>query len=114
FLWTARTVKANVSGYATSGIRWYQIDLSGWPDSLTFAQTALYSTNGAWQFYPAIAVDSANNMILVFGRSSATEFPSIYYTWRLATDPPNTLRDSVPLKSGGATLVTTGMTSEIG
>ena len=35
-------------------------------------------------------------------RSSASEFPSAYYTARLASDPPNTLQASALLKAGVA------------
>ncbi|MFL6212032.1 MAG: Calx-beta domain-containing protein [Pyrinomonadaceae bacterium] len=58
----------------------------------------LYGADGAYYFYPSIATDSADNIVLVFVRSSATEFGSIRYTGRLTTDA--TIQDSASLKDG--------------
>jgi hypothetical protein len=58
----------------------------------------LYGADGAYYFYPSIATDSADNIVLVFVRSSASEFGSIRYTGRLTTDA--TMQDSASLKDG--------------
>ena len=49
-------------------------------------------------------VDSSNNMVLSLAQSSAIEFPSLYYTGRLSTDPPNTLRPLALLRAGTSTV----------
>jgi hypothetical protein len=79
--------------------------VTGWPQSTAFVQNAILPPAGASQYYPAMSTDSADNMILVFARSSSTEFASIYYTGRMVNDPLNTVRDSNSLKMGGATVV---------
>jgi hypothetical protein len=45
-------------------------------------------------------VDAANNVAMVYTRSSRTEFPSAYYTGRLVTDQPRTFRRGMVLKAG--------------
>lgn len=44
--------------------------------------------------------DIHGNMIMVFNRSGADEFASIYYTGRAATDASGTLQNSTLLKAG--------------
>ncbi len=43
-------------------------------------------------------VDGQGNMMMVFNRTSETEFPAARFTGRLSTDLPGTLHSSVPLK----------------
>lgn len=43
-------------------------------------------------------------MVIVFAASGKTEFPSLYFAGRLASDPPSTLRSRVLLKAGNSSL----------
>jgi len=45
-------------------------------------------------------VDGNGSLGIAMNRMSATEYPSIYVTGRLATDPPNTLRPLVKAVEG--------------
>lgn len=51
---------------------------------------------------PACCPDNNGNMTMVFSRSGKTEFGSILYTGRRATDPLGTLQASAVLKAGTA------------
>lgn len=104
FLWATQSVARNFGSGSVSAIRWVQIDTSAWPNSVSFTQDSVLGIDGVWHFYPDITVDALNNVTIVFGRSSVSEFASVYYTGRLSTDPPNTLRPSILLKAGTATL----------
>ena len=57
-----------------------------------------YGADGANYFFPAIATDSADNIVLVFVRSGAGEFGGIRYTGRRTADTQ--LQDSALLKAG--------------
>jgi hypothetical protein len=103
-LWAAIPAGKNFGSGEVSAIRWTQIDVSAWPDAVSLVQHGTFGADGIWHFAPAIMVDASNNFAMVYARSSPTEFASAYYTGRLATDPPNTLRPGKLLKAGTATL----------
>jgi hypothetical protein len=71
-----------------SGIRWYELRS---PDNNpTIYQQGTYApglTDQIHRWMGSIAMDGSGNMALGYSASSATLFPSIRYTGRLATDP---------------------------
>ncbi len=71
-------------------------------DSLTVDQDFDFGTNGGYYYYPGVTLDSGDNLISVFSGSSASEFPSVYASGRLASDPLNTLQPPVLIKAGEA------------
>jgi len=103
-LWTIRTVARTAGSTVVSAIEWTQIDVTSWPATPTLAQDAVMSMNDTFEYYATLAVDLINNVVLVFGRSSFTEFPSLYVTGRLHGDAVNTLRPSMLLEAGTASL----------
>ena len=54
----------------------------------------------SYYYFPAIALDSAENLTTIFSRSSSAESAGLRYASRLASDPVNTLQGSVLLKAG--------------
>jgi hypothetical protein len=58
-----------------------------------------FGADGYWYYFPTIIADAHQNAAITFSRSSLTENPGAYMTWRLATDPPG-LRPSVLLQPG--------------
>lgn len=87
-----------------AAVRWVEIDVSNWPSPPRIVQESVFGAEGAWLISPAMAVDESGNVAIVHGRTSGEEFPSVYYTGRLASDPLNTLRTSSLLKAGVASL----------
>ena len=55
----------------------------------------------SYLFYPALSLHQGN-LVLVFGESSQTVFPTLLATGRLATDPASTLKSAVIIHSGTA------------
>ncbi len=53
-------------------------------------------------FYPSVSVDSSNNIVIVFGSSSSTNYPSLYVTGQLSTMPAITLATPLTLAKGTA------------
>ena len=107
-LWNARGVSANFGSGNVAAIRWFQIDVSQWPASVSVVQDSMFGTDGIWSFFPAIMVDRSNNVAIVYNRASASEFGSVYYTGRLSTDPHNSLRPASLLKAGNIALAAFG------
>ncbi|MFM9903959.1 MAG: carboxypeptidase regulatory-like domain-containing protein [Pyrinomonadaceae bacterium] len=93
-LWAPHTVRrGNTSGLAAP--RWYQVNVTGGAVNLSLPQAATWDPDAANvinRFMPSLAVDRAGNMALGYTTSftGATDFPSIKYAGRLATDPVNT------------------------
>ncbi len=52
---------------------------------------------GIHTFFPAIMVNAAGGVKVVFAMSSPTTFPGVYYTGRSATDPPGMM--SAPIRA---------------
>src|SRR5262249_12299917 len=77
-----------------SAIHWLQINAR----SSTVIQQGLYGKAHFHYFCPAIMPDREANLVMVFNRAGETEFPSIRYTGRLASDEPSSLRASAPLQ----------------
>src|SRR3989454_4674945 len=57
---------------------------------------------GAYVFYPALSTDSSNNLVLLYGHSSLSLFPTLEVTGQLATMVSATLAASVLLIAGTA------------
>jgi hypothetical protein len=79
-----------------SCVRWYQIN----PSLGTRMQEGNYGSPGSYYFYPAIAPDASQNAVIVFNRSSSSEFASTYYTGRRNSHTLNLLQASVRLRAG--------------
>ena len=94
-LWTTHTV--DVGGTATA--RWYEITTTG--SSYSLRQTGNISpASGAHTFMPGIAVDVDGNMGITYTQSSSTQFPTMMYAGRQASDPLGTTRAGTAVKSG--------------
>jgi hypothetical protein len=90
-------------GNNVAAVHWFQLNAT----SGSIVQQGIYGAKGLNYFYPAVMPDTNGNLALVFCRCGAAEFAGVYYTGRLATDPPGKLVPSTLLKAGAATYVRT-------
>lgn len=102
-IWYSHLVVRGAASRPVSAIRWFEIDVSNWPGAPRFVQDGILEQNGVFHLSPAITVTKAGNAVIVFGRTSATEYLSLYYTFRLATDARGTLRPASLMKAGQGT-----------
>jgi hypothetical protein len=101
-IWCALTTAHSwIIGSSQAAIHWFQIRAA----TPALVQQGVYGSANNHYFYPACCPDNNGNMIMVFSRSSASEFGSIYYTGRKSTDPLSTLQVSALLKGGVANYV---------
>ena len=85
---------------AVAGVRWYDIIN---PDTApSVAQQATFAAGATSLWMGSIAMDKVGDIALGFSASSTTLHPSIKFTGRLPTDPPNTLEASATIKAGPA------------
>jgi hypothetical protein len=82
-----------------SCIRLIQLDTS----NKTVLQDFDLSFNGSYVFFPALSIDSAGNLVVVYTKSSKADFPSLMSSQRQLTDPANTLDPPIVLQEGTTT-----------
>ena len=99
-LWYAHIAGRDLGGGLVSTIRVLALDVSRWPDTPTMTQDWIYGERGSWVLAPALMIDGGGNIVIVFGRTSPTEFASLYYTYRTPTDALGTLRPPLLLHAG--------------
>lgn len=85
-LWVAH----NTGESSTARVRWLEIDLNGWPTSgsnptLTQSGTLDYG-NGDHNWFPDINVADNGTAVIAFNRSSSSQYISVEYVTRKATD----------------------------
>lgn len=95
-----RSVDPSISG-VVSGIRWYDVRLSGTPNATCPSYPCLYQqgtiadvSGGRSRWMPSIAMDSAENILVGYsttGTQDGTDNHSIRYTGRAKSDPPGTM-----------------------
>jgi hypothetical protein len=77
-----------------AAVRYLKIDTS-----TAFASKDItYTASGIHMYFPAVTVDSRGNMVMVYSRSSSTEYASLYYTGM--TTAESNIEPSARLKAG--------------
>src|SRR3989441_7167496 len=66
----------------------------------TIAQDFDIGFSGKYVFYPALRTDAGGNLVVVFGYSSANDYPEIRVAARSVHDPPNTIGASQIIRVG--------------
>ena len=101
-IWCALNTSHNWTAAASqASIHWFQIRAA----VPALVQQGIYGAANFSYFYPACCPDTNGNMIVVFSRCGTTEFGSIFYTGRKATDALGSLQPSAMLKAGVANYV---------
>lgn len=78
--------------------RWYELRRTTGPWGLR--EEGTYAPNANGRGSGSVAMDRQGDLALGYTISSSSIFPSLAYTGRLATDPPNRLRSERPLFLG--------------
>ena len=95
----AVSVGSNKRNTVTS-VRWYELRiLTGTPSVLQ--QGTLGTADGIHRWMGSIAMDKQGNIALGYSASNSSNYPSVRYTGRLATDALGTMQSENVLKAGG-------------
>jgi hypothetical protein len=94
--WTAMTIACNPGSGAVNCVRWAQINLA----NAAVVQAGVLASNGQHRFFPDLAVNDCNDMVVGYTRSSASTFPGAWVAGRRSSDSPGTLQPEVQLKAG--------------
>jgi len=91
-LWFTHNVFLPANAPTHTGVDWWQVD----PVGLTVQQFGRVEDPSAntFYYYPSLAVNAKNDMVLGYCISSTTYYPSSAYSFRYATDPANTLQNT--------------------
>jgi hypothetical protein len=99
FLWCTHAIYPAEENLLPATIQWWQLTTAG----AVVQRGRIGDSSGASSFaFPSIAVNSSSDCLIGYSRFSATQFASGNYAFRFGTDPPNTFRADVVLKSGEA------------
>lgn len=92
----------DVNGADRAGVRWFELRKSG-AGSWSLFQEGTYApgTDNHGRWMGAIAMDGSGNIALGYNVSSSTQFPSLRYVGRLASDPPGTMPQGEALLVAG-------------
>lgn len=83
-----------------SCVRLTEVNTSTSPASV--AQDFDYGLKANYYYYPSVKFDKTGNLVVVYGYSNSTVYPSIAITGQLVTDPPKTLAPPVIVEQGSA------------
>jgi hypothetical protein len=102
-LWASGTVCTDTNCTGPTGVRWYKFNVTGgtFPATPVQQQSWTNGNDGLWRFMPSIAVDANGNTAIGYSTSSTTQFPSIRYAGRLATDPIGNLTQGEAIMFNG-------------
>ncbi len=98
------SVAVGVTPNIVTGIRWYELDITGGVP--TVRQQSTFSPDALHRWMGSIAMDQVGNIALGYSTSSATTRPSIMFAGRETIDPLNTLSVDNTLKVGGGSQTT--------
>jgi hypothetical protein len=90
-LWVIHTTRSSAS--STTRPQWAQLDVTGGTIAANPAQQQIYAPDTTiWRWMGSVATDNAGNAAIEYSTSDGvSNFPSIAYSGRLASDPLNQL-----------------------
>src|SRR2546426_556052 len=97
-LWLSLGVGCTPTGdnQIRSCVRLIEVDTA----NVTIAQDFDIGISGKYVFYPALRTDANGNLVVVFGYSSASDYPELRVATRSVHDPPNTIGASQVIRVG--------------
>jgi hypothetical protein len=96
-------VNHSVNNTTAVGVRWYDFTAPSGSTTLTLADSGDTPDDGEFRWLGSAAMDRTGDIALGYSRSSAAagDFPSIYVTGRVPSDPAGTLESETLIQQGG-------------
>jgi len=95
-IWMTNGMSCNPGSGTVDCVRWAQIDPSG----PAIVDAGVLSSNGEYRFFPDIAANDCDDMVIGYSKSSSGMFPAVFVAGRESGDTPGTVQAEVQLKSG--------------
>lgn len=96
-LWFCQNVFLPADAPVRSSIQWWELDLEGGIRQFGRIDDP---TGEKMYAFPSLAVNKNNDVLIGYSRFGADQFASANYSFRGATDPPETMRADTVLKAG--------------
>jgi hypothetical protein len=93
-------VSHSVTAGSSVGERWYEFHASETSTSLSVAQQGTFAPDSNYRWMGSIAMDKNQDIALGYSLSSATTYPSIYYTGRVLTDTAGSMESEAQIVAG--------------
>lgn len=104
----------NIGGGAGSQIRWYEVNVTNMPTSVSLAQQGTISHATSDCYYTSPLINGAGNIGMAFTRSSSTEYASLYYTGQPSGYPAGVTMSHTLKKASTLSYGTAGNTERWG
>src|SRR5439155_9740946 len=97
FLWCVHHIFLPAASPTRTAVQWWQLTTAG-----VIQQRGRIddSTGPTFYMYPSIAVNANNDVLIGYSRSSASQYASANYSFRLSCNAANTLQSDAVLKDG--------------
>ncbi len=102
FLWVAASSACTPAGDTIKRTCLRLVNLIDNGSTFTLSQNIEYGSAGFYYFYPAVTVDADQALVVSFGVSSSSMYPSWWATGRRTGDAANTLRTPTVIAVGQA------------
>ncbi len=99
--WTTATYGCNPGTGTVNCVVWAQVNLA--TASLGPAGAGVFGSNDTYRFFPDLAVNHCNDMVVGYTKSSSSMFPSVWVTGRQSGDAVGQLQAEVEMKAGEIT-----------
>src|SRR6266571_1231438 len=109
FLWCVHHIFLPAASPTRTAVQWWQLTTAG-----VIQQRGRIddSTGPTFYMYPSIAVNANNDVLIGYSRSSASQYASANYSFRLSCNAANTLQSDTVLKAGDGQYYKIGVTSQ--
>mmetsp|Transcript_14373 Transcript_14373/g.15031 ORF Transcript_14373/g.15031 Transcript_14373/m.15031 type:complete len:1153 (+) Transcript_14373:2-3460(+) len=105
-LLVVHTVQQTSGAFGQVGVRWYEIRGLSTKSPYIYQQST-FQPDSTSRWMGSIAINGAGTIALGYSVSSSSIYPGIRYTYRLSSDPLNTMRNEVNLYSGSGSQIGT-------
>ncbi len=95
----AMVVNHSVVAGSSVGVRWYELDATT-PGAFSVSQQGTFAPDSAYRWMGSMAMDQAGDIALGYSLSSSTEYPGVYLTGRVPSDPAGTMEAEAALQVG--------------
>lgn len=96
-IWFAHDFESDLGGAEHSAVNWGQLGLQGELQQLGDIDDA---SGKVFHMQPTLGVNKNGDVLIGYQTSTASSFVSARYAYRLASDPPGSLRPAVSLQEG--------------
>jgi uncharacterized protein (TIGR03437 family) len=110
-IWCSHTVFLPSGNPTRAAAQWFQVNAVATPPAIVQRGRIQDATNNYFYAYPSIAVNKNSDVVVGYTRFSAGDYPSAAFSFRTASDPPNTMQPEVLVKAGEASYVNPGTKS---